>query len=92
VYPLEDGQGGSSHVGGVGVLQHALNKALATIQQVPYDGGLIHGVPPDEMMEGLHFHQDTPWIPSLQNEGTPMATCRFLRSRPFWPVRDVILE
>jgi hypothetical protein len=52
-------------------LPDVLEKALATIPQLPYDDVLLQGVPPGEKIPCLPFQQDTPWTIYLQSEGGP---------------------
>ncbi len=53
-------------------MQDVLNETFAPSQELLYDEVMVHGVPPDEKMQDLGFHQDTPWTIDLQSEGTPL--------------------
>jgi hypothetical protein len=67
---LEAGQQGAGNAVEVGRLHDVLNKVLALIQLRLYDDLVVHGVPPGENAERLGFHQETPWTPSRQSDGT----------------------
>jgi hypothetical protein len=68
---LKDSQGSCCHTMEVCGRQDILQKTWAPIEELLDDEVMVHGVPPDEKVDCLGFHQDTLWTTYLQFKGTP---------------------